>query len=321
MVRRREANPGARGLLLAAVVVGLGACSPSDPEPRPDGTGASASTASADSSGTDDVAPLDAYLGYASDPSATEIDPMLRAEELVAQCMAEQGFEYVPRRGIVAELAPGEPEWHTREYAERYGYGTFVQPRFVDRPVDPDGVDANAEILASMSLAERAAYDLALNGTSDGGVFRSGDDIDLEALGCEGLRIADLVNGDGKNDPVYVDATAHSSHIDEVLLGEDPRVAAADARWAECMSDAGWPGFAAQPDARELAESWSLALIDPETSAQTSADPQTLANEISLALADFDCTAATGLAELRDEVRAELQQEYVDEHREELESW
>lgn len=300
----------------------LGACSLPGPEPRPDDTGAPTPTAGTDSAKSDDIAPLDALLGYAaaSDPSGTPLDPMLRGEELVAQCMAEQGFEYVPRRGTFAELAPGEPQWHTREYAERYGYGTFVQPKLVDTQVGRDG-DPNAEILASMSLTERAAYDLALNGTSDGGVFESGDEIDLEPLGCEGLRIADLINGDGKDDPVYVDATAHSRHIDELLVGEDPRVAAADARWAECMSDAGWPGLAVQPDARALAEVWSLDLSDPETSVQTQADPETLANEISLALADFDCTTATGLAELRDEVRAELQQEYVDEHRDELEAW
>lgn len=302
---------------VSAVVVGFAACAPALETATPSGT-----TSPSGDAHRANVGPLDAYLDYgaSSDPSSIPVDPMLRGEELVAECMAEKGFEYVPRRGTFAELAPGEPQWHTREYAERYGYGIFAQPKLVETRVDPQG-DPNAEILASMSLTERAAYDRALNGTSDGGVFESGDEIDLEALGCEGLRIADFVNGDGKDDPVYVDATAHSRHIDEVLVGEDPRVAAAEARWAECMSLAGWPGLAAQPDARELADEWSLDLIDPETSAQTPADPETLANEISLAVADFDCTAATGLAELRDEVRAELQQEYVDHHREELESW
>src|SRR5690606_40515259 len=76
------------------------------------------------------VGPLDAYLDYgaSSDHSSIPVDPMLRGEELVAECMAEKGFEYVPRRGTFAELAPGEPQWHTREYAERYGYGIFTQP-------------------------------------------------------------------------------------------------------------------------------------------------------------------------------------------------
>jgi len=235
--------------------------------------------------------------------------------------MAEQGFEYLPQPVSVQELAPGEPEHGTQEFAEQYGYGMFRQPRYVANDEAPDLGDVNADIKATMSLAERAEYDRALHGTGEEAFYRSGDEIDLEVRGCEGVQTEDLLNGGGKNDPVFVDASAYSRHIDEVLLGDDPRVAAADAQWAECMSDAGWPGLASQPDAMSLATEWQDALIDPGTSAMTQPDAQVLDDEISLALADFDCAAEIGLTELRDEARAGLQQEYVDEHREELEAW
>ncbi len=266
----------------------------------------------------DDLAPLDAYLYLEDDKSPPGIRARwLRGEELVAECMAEQGFEYLPQPLLVNEPAPDEPEQGTREFAERYGYGIFLQPRYVTNDGASDLRDVNADIKATMSLAERAEYDRALHGTGEDNFVMSGDEVDLEVTGCSGVMIDYSINGGGKSDPVYVDASAYVQHIDEVLLAEDPRVAAADARWAECMSDAGWPGLASQPDASLLAFEWLDALI----AAMTEPGPEVLADEVSLALADFDCTESTGYHAIRTELRDELQQEYVDDHREELEGW
>jgi len=245
--------------VLAVVVGGLAACSPA-PSPAPDAESAPASPSI--EAVSEDLAPLDAYLYLEADDSPAAVQARwLRGQELVARCMAEHGFEYLPQPVSVQEFAPGEPEHGAREFAEQYGYAMFRQPRYVANDEAPDLGDVNADIKAEMSLAERAEYDRALHGTGEEAFYRSGDEIDLEVRGCEGIQAEDSLNGGGKSDPVFVDASAYSRHIDEVLLGDDPRVAAADAQWAECMSDAGWPGLQQEyvDEHREELEAWFLA--------------------------------------------------------------
>ena len=304
-------------IVAVSAVVGLTACTAA-----PEAGAPSAQETPSAAVERADLAPLDSFLWLHEDNGPAAIQERhLRGELLVAECMAEQGFEYLPQPISVQELAPGEPEHGSREFAERYGYGMFRQPQYVTATEGVDPVDANADIKAAMSLAERTEYDRALHGTGEGGYFESGDEVDLDTTGCWGMSLDHDLNGGGKDDPVFLDASAYAHHIDEVLLEADPRVVAADAQWSACMADAGWPGLTSQPEAASLAIDWSRALVDPETSVMARPGDQLLDDEISLALADVDCATETGLLPLRDEVRAELQQAYVDQHRDELEAW
>lgn len=128
---------------------------------------------------TPESLPLDGYraaMAAASDFFHADEGRLLR-EELIATCMAEHGFEYVPSlrpTGLGPVLAEGVYSEElglvvgSREYAERYGYGTTTRP--LGDPMSAylaetaEWVDPDLAYLASMSPVERRAYDLALLG-------------------------------------------------------------------------------------------------------------------------------------------------------------
>jgi hypothetical protein len=234
----------------------------------------------------------------------------LQGEEAVAACMAEAGFEYVP---TLTHFFVGEedaPQIGTsRESAEQYGYG--MTTGWVDPTVQQaTGEDPNTAILAAMSDAERHEYLLAMTGPSSS----SGSDgeADFADLGCYG-RALELLETPAQQDPVYRALTAEMARIDADAVPADPRVVQADAEWSECMADAGHPGYPRQPDASAR---WAEELGDSYTAGGALA-----VRERALATADWDCRDQTGYDDVITSVRNELQQEYVDAHRDELDAW
>lgn len=278
-------------------------------------------------------------------PGASRFDPAefqreSRAhEEAIARCMAAEGFEYVPyvpniqwtvvEGGGLAVLAPGGgqlPDLPQDEFAAQYGYGLSTR-----EPQDEelDDVDPNSAIVDAMSVAERVAYHQALLGVE-------------QSLDAQGRPNAEMV-GDPEScweqaatevwgdrgaaidtDPVLA---AFSPLLDQIgaieeRIAADPRMVAANEAWSACMSDAGFPGYtdlnAPQTDVAQRAREVMGTAFDP-----TLADPGELAElqrfEIAIATADDACR--DGYGETYQQVRYDIEAQFVEQHRTELEQY
>lgn len=313
-----------------------------------------------DTAGTEWVpGPLDEYTariyGYSLDEdeqsqeeAQAQSDAQNReVEELVATCMQEQGFDYTPNTansttvGTSPEL---DVEWGTREFAEKYGYGISTDPYgTADDPVD-DGseyVDPNQEYVESMSESEATAYNEALWGPSVEYVEGEETEYDWTQGGCYGAAQHEIFEGGAVAD----EFSALSDEVNALweTIEADPRMAELKAKWASCMADAGFDGMTDMNTAQEpLYDEWNAlqGWEDPEYQAQMETwdweaepegppapepDPAALAaftdKEIAMATADFTCQEEIDYVKAATAVNHEVQQEFVDTHRDELEAW
>ncbi|WP_454293822.1 hypothetical protein [Salana multivorans] len=256
---------------------------------------------------------------------------------VTAECMADQGFEYIPWVSGVneesvtweAEMAAEADRLTSVEFAERYGYGP-LPPTFADDESNP-----NEAILAAMSEAEQAAYDEALNGHT-----YNGDDIAAaspEELGCSawaavrtngpterGSAIADL-----RESPDFMElenALARTS----VLVLEATDTTELNHEWRTCMDGAGYGEFGEPNDAHELvstgySEAYDRAHAkDPtftwETFVQSDEVSDLREAEIPLATADARCQEETDYVDRFNQIRWRLEQNVLDDHADLVES-
>lgn len=300
---------------IAALTLALAACAGAGSEPSPSGTGPLAQWS------------WDVW-GIDQEESNTQA---LRGEELVAECMAEYGFEYSPSDSVVTQTFPDPdiPEG-TREYAEQYGYGIATDPTGMwasnrESWYEPD---ANNEYVAAMSESEQQAYYAALNGTPP----PEGEPWPPRDQGCYGWAY----------DQVNPDLGAHSALLDEMQQAQEaslagPRMQELHVAWAACMADAGHPDFPEPIDARTAAmnalnsasaQTYGELPESPTTEQIAAAERQiqpllaeAVPDEIALAVADFDCQEQVDYQRISDEVDLEYQQAFYDAHRDELEAW
>lgn len=262
-------------------------------------------------------------------------------EDLVAQCMSEEGFEYTPNVQNVSFSMGTETDWNpdSRDWVAQYGYGMVNYPGRDDQPevTEDEYVDANADYVASLSESEQTAFYEALNGPmpDDADMPAEGEMVewDWSTAGCWGWADHEM-NGD------YTEtAEMHQPLIDSMnTLYEDmlssPELTGADAEWSACMADAGHPGFSAQLDAQEsISEKMNAAYeatsatigataeaVDP--GAMVEPDMDALGEEeIELALADLDCREKTDYRDTMESVQFELEQQFIDDHKAELEAF
>lgn len=284
-------------------------------------------------------------------------DQERQRQQLIAECMAQQGFEYVPVDysdqvffgGFDDELDPTSREW-----AATYGFGytTFSGTDEVFEESEAEWIDPNQEYIEGLTEGARDAYYEALYGTppefdpnlSDeefDQLLEENPDL-FEPQGCEGeawistddfAQVGDVfqVLGD-KFDELYERVEA------------DPRIAAFEREWAECMTGKGH----AYADMDEMyedlgersSELWNDGdYVDPfeglsdeeiqniidttseealdELFAGPEPDPELLAEiqewEIALALDSFDCGGNSQWDEWQ-EIFEEYQQTFIEEN-------
>lgn len=321
--RPRALHPATAAARLAPVpalalvlAVGLAACSgegpaPDDPSPTPTATPEPGPTLPA----PPPLGPLEEYLGFGDTVRTAEewVAQITVRENLVAVCMAEQGFEYVPQVPSVDRITYLDgPVQGTREFVERWGYGLWSSP-----PGGSGGgftytaaEDPNWARVEEMSEAGRAAYLTALWGpvtesSADGSETREGGCADgvLTAAGPEAAFLA------GVRDEAYAFLEA---------LNADPRFAEVDAAWASCMADRGFafanPFAAQQQFMDELDEEVADGVLSPVVAAERAPE------EVRVAVADLDCQEATDWVARHRAIEIELQQEYGEARRADLEA-
>ena len=268
-------------------------------------------------------------------------------EELVAQCMTEEGFEYTPNVQNVSFSMGSADEWNpdSREWVSQYGYGMINYPGQEDMESgsETEYVDVNADYVASLPESEQTAFYEALNGP-----FLDADEMpadgemmewDWTTAGCYGWASHEIDGDDAGT------AEEHQPLMDSMnTLYEDmmssPELTEADAEWSTCMADAGHPGFSVQLDAQNsisdkmnsIYESTSAAYEDGSTGTSATAAPGSSGmdetalaelgeEEIELALADLDCREKTNYRDAMESVQFDLEQQFIDDHKAELEAF
>ena len=252
---------------------------------------------------------------------AATLHGMVLRNELVAECMAEQGFTFYADLGPVTMTMSGygsSVEPGTREFAQTYGYGVWTdpwQPQTLG-PAPEDWVDRNLAAQNAMSPAEWDAYLYALSGIEPGQFYS------VDSGGCHTWA----------NDQVFVWADTEGqfaalNHEIELIATNvlaDSRVLALDSEFSHCMADAGFPGHitAGSPRA-SVSQEWR-ELVSRGGGARNIAPSRTqdfITEEIALAVADHDCRRALQVDELHETVRHELEARFVVMHGSELEAW
>ncbi len=345
--------------MIASVTIATAACS-SGSSPR---SSAAPASTSSDQSNTDErderLTPLSAFFteGRGGELTQAERDAAAgdfrRQEELIADCMQAQGFQYVQRdynQAVDAKMKNVEAfDLPPDQYAERWGYGisTIDASQFTaEAPADP-----NSAIVEALSPEARSAYDTAMygfdmsqegaavwRGNGQAAVARPmGSSLDAPPPdGCQTRAVREVYGEDvaGGEEGASTEFDALNEEMgalwDRVV--NDPRVVAAKGGWANCMADAGHPE-ATDPDSavQLIIERFSdLYGVDPSQfkevragmkSAPQQPSPAALAEvqsyERSLAIADRRCKAAYDDAVFA--VQTEVENRFIDGHRAELE--
>lgn len=319
---------------LATVTVAaltLAACG-NEPEPEP--------------TPTQESSPLEALLrDYLGDWSNEDVTRQLVAmEDLIATCMAGQGFDYTPIDYPAMGLdLTGETlglAWGSKEFAEQYGYGITTNPALGEDAAQPE--DPNAEYVAGMTPTEQEAYYTALYGehhaemSDPRAIAEAG--WDWRDLGCTGSAQNEVLSGDAAQEDQFAALQQEMTLMMEAAAA-DPRLAQVNADWAACMADAGFPdlGKVGDPEAALSAEVAALqqaadAQIDPtvptgpgsaeqvQAASQEQLDEITQ-REIDTAVADAQCRAAVGYDDARRAIDTEYQVQFLAEHRTEVQDW
>ena len=279
----------------------------------------------------------------------------VKVEEIVAACMREQGFEYTPvdysSMTSYSSDADLDVEFGSKEFAEKYGYGITTNPWGNSEPApEEDGeqfVDPNQAYQEAMSPTEQQAFQTALYGDMSEMEAPVEEEepapYDWTTAGCQGRAQHEVyeVGGLGAEEMSALDEQMTAMYES---ITADPRIAELNAEWASCMADAGYDGLVTVAGAQEQFYEKVNALqeefygMDPETGEMTGEPPTAeqmeatekdmqaamsalTPEEIKMAVADFDCREGIDFDAIQQKVNVEYQQDFVDEHKAELDAW
>ena len=168
----------------------------------------------------------------------------LRVEEATVECMAREGFEYIPAVVPVDDF-DFDP-LRDVELARERGFGIstrFGEPEF---DVEDDWVDPNEAIVESLSESERAEYNLALHGNNflprvsdtdgDADSLTGNGSFDDGTGGCSYEAVAEVLAVE------EIRELLNQLGVDEMSarIEADPRTVQYGTQWSECMAERGF---------------------------------------------------------------------------------
>lgn len=290
---------------VVAVAMAAAGCSGDDPEPDRD----------------HDEGPLTEFLGFSTlergaiglpQLSEEEEQRQYALQELIARCMADHEFEYVPV-AISDQLAAVYGDAYTlgpEQFAAQYGYGVSTLGAGGLEVDDLD--DPNEQIRANLSPEAQQDYQLALWG-----------DPDADEPGCHDRATAEVYGTGADSDQGFAEFADLFGELSELYqrIEDDPRMTAAHGRWADCMAQAGYPGLAVPQDAQQsVFERMSASFGEDTAEAAPAALAEVRDYELALAPVDYGCQREH-VDGPRAEVVQELEEQFVAEHRAELEAY
>jgi hypothetical protein len=271
-------RPGRALLAIAAGVLTASAC----------GGGSAGSSPTSDGDGTGDAKlPGILEFGLNEEDFTAHVE---KTQSLIAKCMAEAGFEYVPVDVKTIQAAQKrvrtEPGYTRRTFKEKWGLA--VTTRF-DNPVRETGLGPqNMRIFNALPKADQVAYNRTLFGENPDADFAfTLDEEDFsETGGCTRKAVA----------AVFTPAQLKGSYVNpkDVLVDSDPRIVEAHRNWSKCMKGYGYD-YADDQD--EIIEEYGDRLDelldgdDPTTltGERKAALKKLQQEEIAVSLADLDC--------------------------------
>jgi hypothetical protein len=156
-----------------------------------------------------------------------------RVEAAIRDCMKQQGFDYVPVDPVAQRSALfGSARLSDLDFAKQFGYGISTLWGKTSATADP-----NQRLRATMSPADRQAYDRALGGDNPGATFTSAVDTgDFNELGGCTRDATDKVFGGAQ---VLTQLQGKLDQLEERIFS-DQRMVKAVEKWSQCMADAGY---------------------------------------------------------------------------------
>ena len=287
--------------------------------------------------------PLDEYLAfireYAPDDQKQRAKDFAKEQELIAPCMKEQGFEYIPVTWmddpeLDVEPDPSELDWGTLEFAQQFGYGIVDSP-WADqpevRPEDKEPPDPNQPYVDSLSESARQAYQIALQGDSENPNFdeaRDGATPDPTIIGCSTWAQDRVGSRQVTTDPEFAQLFELIDEEGFATRNNTPEVVALDKEWSACMAERGHVFANRDEPERYLIESAQKELWSEVGDKEDPDDvhvPQDKLDgfqdkEIQTAVADYECAESINYSNRRTHIFFTVQQAFVDEHREELDA-
>ena len=174
---------------------------------------------------------LEDTLGFGSGDGAKEVQS--RVENRIRDCMKAQGFDYVPVDPFAQQQAlTGKTRITDEEFTRQFGFGISTLFGKGTQQSDP-----NDRIRATLSTADRAAYDRALGGDNPGITFAEAvDSGDFTELGGCTKDASEAAFGGAA---VLTSLVEKLDGLDERIV-QDQRMVKATEKWAACMVDKGY---------------------------------------------------------------------------------
>lgn len=268
----------------------------------------------------------------------------LKVEELVAECMTKEGFEYTPNTntgGVVMtsdEEGDDGPEYGSVEFAKEYGYGIIDFPGMSDMPEpEEEYTDPNQKYIESLSESEQEAFYETLSGPGpteeEMAAMEAGEGYtsDWTREGCYGAANHEVQQDSGGvmaayEDPEFTDLFDSMNEVWSVAYSEEadnPEIAKLNREWSDCIADAGHPDLTSPMAAQNaLYEEYNeLQSGGAEEPAEDSTGPSEKdlqafkEREIELATADATCRADLKYDEKQQDVGFAAEQKFVDENK------
>jgi len=224
---RRTATRSAVALALLGAALLVAACGGGDSG----GGGAAAATPAATSgSSSQSGASVEDQLGF---DEAGILARQSRVEAAIAQCMKNEGFDYVPIDPFAQRAAlVGSSRLSDQDFLKQFGYGISTLWGRGNPQTDP-----NERLRATLGPADRRAYDRALWGDNKGATFGEAvDNGQFDRLGGCTLKATQAVFGGAQ---VLTQLQGKLDDLDD-RINEDRRMTKAIAKWSDCMAQAGY---------------------------------------------------------------------------------
>lgn len=282
--------------------------------------------------------PLNAYTSAGAGLSQKEQQAKFeqqqaKVEAIVATCMADEGFEYIPvdysqgGGGVVVATGdawkPEDPKW-----VAQYGYGAVNYPGR-DAATDQGNtfVDPNQDYVSSLSESEMAAYYETLYGPqpTQEEIDAGGGSVeyDWRTAGCQGAA-QNQVQGDDPYTSDQFKPLMDAMNTFYTDLQKSPEFTKLNAAWATCMADANLSGFANPSEAQQSIYDELNAYYQQQTAGPAPDDPALAAigeREIALATADLKCRTETDYQQQQLRTQFDLEKTFIEQNKADLEAF
>jgi len=280
-------HPGRAVAIAIAAALGAAGCGTGEGTTGGGGDGGDGAAAA-----TTTISPLSALMGWTNDSPEEGRRKQLQVEQLVAECMREEGWEYTPVDYAAQDQPAADPDAELQmtdpvAFGEKHGYGVAYyydlyeadtlangtetasggKPQAMGR--DGSVTDPNAEYVASLSTSEQEEYNASLYGKQsavDGGYSTSAADATIDGTAAASAPVAVSLADQG----CYGQADAQVYPQNEAA--NDPDVQAR-------MNDY-WDGLQQLPELVAAYEDWAACMSKDGEIVGPTGDPVTTPNDM-----------------------------------------